>query len=61
MSSPRSAKRRAAPAELGYEVPRLWTRPLRKLTAETSHGFHVIEFAAVFLGTEGTTLRRSQP
>lgn len=28
----------------------MWTRPLRELTPETSHGFHVIEFAAVYLG-----------
>lgn len=34
----------------GRTEPRLWTRPLRKLTPETSHGFHVIEFAARFLG-----------
>lgn len=34
----------------GKTTPRLWTRPLRKLTPETSHGFHVIEFAARFLG-----------
>lgn len=34
----------------GKTTPRLWTRPLRELTPETSHGFHVIEFAARFLG-----------
>lgn len=34
----------------GATTPRLWTRPLRELTPETSHGFHVIEFAARFLG-----------
>lgn len=34
----------------GSETPRLWTKPLRELTPETSHGFSVIEFAAVFLG-----------
>lgn len=34
----------------GKTTPRLWTRPLRKLTPETSHGFHVIEFALRFLG-----------
>lgn len=34
----------------GSTTPRLWTRPLRELTPETSHGFHVIEFAARFLG-----------
>lgn len=35
---------------VGREEPRLWTRPLRELTPETSLGFEVIEFAAVFLG-----------
>ncbi len=34
----------------GKKTPRLWTRPLRELTPETSHGFHVIEFALVWLG-----------
>lgn len=34
----------------GKTTPRLWTKPLRELTPETSHGFHVIEFAARFLG-----------
>lgn len=34
----------------GSTTPRLWTKPLRELTPETSHGFHVIEFAARFLG-----------
>lgn len=33
----------------GAEEPRLWTRPLRPLTPETSLGFEVIEFALVFL------------
>lgn len=36
--------------ELGAVEPRLSTRPLRELTPETSHGFHVIEFALRFLG-----------
>lgn len=35
---------------VGSEVPRLWTRPLRELTPETSLGFEVIEFARLFLG-----------
>ena len=35
---------------VGSEVPRLWTRPLRELTPETSLGFEVIEFALTFLG-----------
>ena len=36
----------------GKTTPRLWTKPLRELTPETSHGFHVIEFARVWLGIE---------
>lgn len=35
---------------VGMEEPRLWTRPLRPLTEETSLGFEVIEFARLFLG-----------
>ncbi|MFF7683172.1 hypothetical protein ACFZA2_10455 [Microbacterium sp. NPDC007973] len=34
----------------GKTTPRLWTKPLRELTPETSHGFHVIEFALTYLG-----------
>ena len=34
----------------GKTTPRLWTKPLRELTPETSHGFSVIDFALVFLG-----------
>ncbi|UOE45483.1 hypothetical protein [Agromyces larvae] len=34
----------------GRTEPRLWTKPLRELTPETSLGFEVIEFAAVILG-----------
>lgn len=30
----------------------MWSRPLRELTPETSHGFHVIEFAREWLGIE---------
>lgn len=30
---------------LGSTVPRLWTKPLRELTRETSYGFAVIDFA----------------
>lgn len=33
----------------GRTEPRLWTRPLRKLTPETSLGFEVIEFAEMIL------------
>jgi len=35
---------------LGSIRPRLWTRPLRKLTPRTSYGYAVIHFAAVVLG-----------
>lgn len=35
---------------LGSITPRLWTRPLRPLTPETSYGFRVIWFAAYILG-----------
>lgn len=45
-----------APADFeglfGSETPRLWTRPLRELTPETSLGFEVIEFALLFLGID---------
>jgi hypothetical protein len=34
---------------LGSITPRLWTRPLRKLTPRTSYGFAVIHFAAMVL------------
>lgn len=37
---------------LGAEEPRIWTKPLRELTPETSLGFAVIEFARVVLGIE---------
>ena len=40
-----------APAELvGSETPRLWTRPLRKLTQRTSRGFECVDFAEQVLG-----------
>lgn len=35
---------------MGSIRPRLWTRPLRKLTPETSYGYAVIAFAAYVLG-----------
>ena len=35
---------------MGYMVPRIWTKPLRPLTPETSLGFEVIEFALVYMG-----------
>ena len=37
-------------ARVGKTEPRLWTRPLRDLTPETSLGFEVIDFALAFLG-----------
>lgn len=40
------------PKLYGRETPRLWTRPLRALTPETSRGFEVIEFALVVLGVD---------
>lgn len=36
--------------QFGRTVPRLWTRPLRELTPETSLGFEVIAFASIVLG-----------
>lgn len=36
----------------GRAEPRLWTRPLRELTSETSLGFEVIDFALLVLGVE---------
>lgn len=35
---------------LGREEPRLWTRPLRELTPDTSLGFEAIEFSEKILG-----------
>lgn len=40
------------PLHVGRTEPRLWTRPLRELTPQTSRGFEVIEFAKVFLGID---------
>lgn len=37
---------------VGDTVPRLYTRPLRELTAETSYGFACCEFATEVLGIE---------
>jgi len=45
----RRAERRS---HRGTETPRLWTKPLRPLTPETTHGFAVIEFALVVLGVK---------
>lgn len=36
--------------QFGRTEPRLWTKPLRELTPETSRGFEVIEFALHILG-----------
>ena len=36
----------------GYMEPRIWTRPLRPLTRETSLGYEVIDFAREILGVE---------
>ena len=46
----RTQRRRRKP--VGCETPRLWTKPLRPLTPETSRGFAVIEFALLVLGIE---------
>lgn len=40
----------AASGLLGKEVPRLWTRPLRELTPDTSFGFEAIQVAEDLLG-----------
>jgi hypothetical protein len=40
----------AKPKVFGRTEPRLWTRPLRELTPETSLGFEVIDFALRILG-----------
>jgi hypothetical protein len=37
---------------LGSTEPRIWTKPLRELTPETSRGFEVIKFALVILGVD---------
>lgn len=36
----------------GCTEPRVWTKPLRELTEDTSLGFEVIEFALMFLGID---------
>jgi hypothetical protein len=36
---------------LGNTEPRIWTRPLRELTPDTSYGFAVVDFARDVLGT----------
>ena len=37
---------------MGKEVPRIWTRPLRKLTKNSSLGFAAIEYAEQILGMD---------
>lgn len=44
--------RSAFGARLGSTEPRLFSKPLRELTPETSHGFSVIEFALTVLGID---------
>lgn len=49
----RSTRKPKVPTpRLGRTEPRLWTRPLRELTPETSLGFEVIQFALVVLGID---------
>lgn len=48
VASPRSPGRPSA-KRYGSEEPRIWTKPLRKLTPKTSLGFSVIEFAETVL------------
>lgn len=50
-SSPTSAPP-APPERRGSETPRIWTKPLRKLTPKTSAGFACIEFAELVLGID---------
>lgn len=38
--------------EFGYTEPRIWTKPLRELTPETSRGFEVIRFANKVLNVQ---------
>ena len=40
------------PNHFGRTEPRLWTRPLRELTPETSLGYEVIDFAHEILGVD---------
>jgi hypothetical protein len=53
LTAPARSSRPKAPAkQFGRTEPRLWTRPLRELTPETSLGFEVIQFALVVLGID---------
>ena len=51
-SGSRSAPPRDRRKLRGSTTPRLWTKPLRELTPETSHGFSVIDFALIVLGID---------
>lgn len=51
VTAPRARSRAPRPL-LGRTEPRLWTRPLRELTPETSLGFEVIAFALAILGID---------
>ncbi len=53
MASSRSSVRSPAPPDLlGSETPRIYTKPLRKLTPKTTLGFALIAFAHQVLGME---------
>lgn len=45
----KAASRAQGPELLGSEEPRIWTKPLRELTPETSLGFAVVDFAETVL------------
>lgn len=44
-SKARNSRKQAASKLYGIEEPRVWTKPLRELTEETTLGFDVIQFA----------------
>ena len=46
----RAKSKKEPQKRVGSTEPRLWTRPLRELTPETSLGFEVIDFALTVLG-----------
>lgn len=50
LASSTSSSSDASSAVLGSTEPRLWTRPLRELTPETSYGFDLIDFARDVVG-----------
>ena len=52
MASSRSSVRSTPPDPFGSETPRLFTKPLRKLTPTSSAGFAVIEFATSVLNID---------